>query len=110
MAIEVAVPAMAGIPVHVRHLAVACTIAPAGGAPLARDAARTLVVVTDDLRAAAASMAATGDPDVPAAAIDQAGDVTRAALAALTHLAPPRPGVLVAGAVADTARVPAASR
>ncbi len=48
VATELAVPALAGIAVHVRHLAVACTIADAAEAPAATDPSRTLVLVTDD--------------------------------------------------------------
>ncbi len=97
---EVAVPASAGIAVHVRHLAVACTIAAAGDAPPATDPARTLVVETDDLRGATGTMAATGDPSLPAAAVEMTGEVTSAALGDLAALAPRRPGVLATGAVA----------
>jgi siroheme synthase len=55
VATEIALPALAGIAVHVRQLAIACTIADAGHAPAATDAARTLVLVADDLRAAASA-------------------------------------------------------
>ena len=51
VATEVAVPGLAGIAVHVRHLAVACTIATVGHAPSNRDPSHTLVLVTDDLDA-----------------------------------------------------------
>jgi siroheme synthase len=53
VATEIALPALAGIAVHVRQLAVACTIADLDHAPLATDPARTLVRVADDLHAAA---------------------------------------------------------
>ena len=66
VATEFALPALAGIAVHVRHLAVACTIADVDHAPLATDPARTLVLLTDDLRAAA-------DADPAALAIATAG-------------------------------------
>ena len=55
MATEIALPALAGIAVHVRQLAVACTIADIDHAPTPTDPARTLVRVTDDLRAAASA-------------------------------------------------------
>jgi len=100
VATEVAVPAMAGIAVHVRQLAVACTIGDAVDAPPATDPARTLVVVADDLRAAARALAGTGDPLLPAAGIEGSGTATRATLGDLAHLAPQAPGVLVTGAVA----------
>jgi len=106
VATEVAVAGMAGIPVHLRHLAVACTIAPAGGAPPATDPARTLVMVVDDLHAAALAMATTGETEMPAAAIETSGPVTRAALGDLAASAPRRPGVLIAGAVAGARSEP----
>jgi siroheme synthase len=102
VAVEVALPALAGIPVHVRQLAVACTIADDGGAPPATDPARTLVVAAPDLRAAARSMAATGDPSLPAAAIEATGATTRAPLGDLADGAPERPGLVVTGAVVAT--------
>ena len=55
VATEIAIPALAGIAVHVRQLAVACTIVDIDHAPTPTDPARTLVRVTDDLRAAAAA-------------------------------------------------------
>ncbi len=100
VASEIALPALAGIPVHVRHLAVACTIADGTDAPPATDPARTLVVVTADLHDAARAMAANGDPELPAAAFEATGGATYAALGDLTSLVPHRPGVLVTGAVA----------
>ncbi len=101
VATEMARSAMAGIPVHVRHLAVACTIADAEAeAPPADDPTRTIVVTSDDLAATAATMASTGDASLPAAAIETTGECTRAILGDLAAaLAPRRPGVLVTGAV-----------
>ncbi len=55
VATELALPAMAGIAVHVRHLAVVCTIADFDDAPPTTDPARTLVLVADDLAAATAA-------------------------------------------------------
>ncbi len=66
VATEIALPALAGIAVHVRQLAIACTIADVGDAPAATDAARTLVLVAHDLRAAASA-------DPAALAIDTTG-------------------------------------
>jgi siroheme synthase len=103
VAIEVALPGLAGIPVHVRQAAIACTFAAAAAAPPATDPARTLVVVADDLRAAAVTIARTGDPSLPAAAIEAAGPTTRATLGELASIAPRRPGVLVTGAVVTAA-------
>jgi siroheme synthase len=104
VATEVAVPALAGIPVHVRHLAVACTIADVRDAPPATDPARTVVIVADDLRVAAATLCATGDPRLPAAAVESTGRVTRALLGELASIAPRAPGLLVTGAVVDAWR------
>ena len=67
VATELALPALAGIAVHVRQLAVACTIADVGHGPAAADPARTLVLVTDDLRAA-------GVADPAAVALATAGN------------------------------------
>ena len=100
VASEIALPALAGVPVHVRHLAVACTIADGTDAPPATDPARTLVIITADLHTTARAMAATGDPELPAAAIETTGRATHAALGDLAPLVPHRPGVLVTGAVA----------
>jgi hypothetical protein len=44
-------------------------------------------------------MAATGDPSLPAAAIEATGATTRAPLGDLADGAPERPGLLVTGAV-----------
>jgi len=55
VATEIAAPGLAGIAVHVRHLAVACTIADFGDGPEPTDPSRTLVRVADDLPAAAAA-------------------------------------------------------
>jgi siroheme synthase len=100
VATEIAVPATAGIPVHHRRRAVVCTFAAPDDAPPPTDPARTLVVLTDDLRATALALAADGKPDLPAAAIETDGPTTRAPLGELHHVAPERAGVLVVGAVA----------
>jgi siroheme synthase len=108
VATEVALPGLAGIPVHHRRLAVACTIAIAatGHGPSATDPARTVLVPTDDLQAAALATAGTGDRRLPAAAVEPTGATIRATLGDLVLGAPARPGVLVAGAVAAVAAAP----
>lgn len=73
VAIEVAVPARAGVPVHVRRLAVACTLGPFEGMPSASDPARTLVAAGDDTEALARAVAAAGDGCLPAALIAVSG-------------------------------------
>ncbi len=68
VAIEVAVPAQAGIAVHVRHLAVACTLGPVEAVPPPVDPARTLVVSCEEGAAAAGRLVAGGGGrDLPAA-------------------------------------------
>ncbi|MEO5680697.1 MAG: SAM-dependent methyltransferase, partial [Acidimicrobiales bacterium] len=69
VAIEVAVPALAGIPVHVRQLAVVCTIGPVEAMPAAADPARTLLVRSGDAAAAARALAPTGASALPAAVV-----------------------------------------
>jgi len=101
VAIEVAVPAMAGIAVHVRHLAVACTIGPVEAMPPGTDQARTLVVPTEDGGSAARMLAAAGAAHLPAAFVPVAGpDAVLGALIDLGHVvAPTGPCLLVVGAV-----------
>ena len=102
VAIEVAVPAMAGIAVHVRHLAVACTIGPLEAMPPGADQARTLVVPTEDGGAAARRLAAAGAAHLPAALVPVSTpeDVLRGALTELGHGGGPTgPCLLVVGAV-----------
>lgn len=70
IAVEIAVPALAGVPVQVRHLSVACTLGSHADLPPARDPARTFVASGADPVALARSVAATGDPGLPAAVVD----------------------------------------
>ncbi len=101
VAVEVAVPAGAGIAVHVRHLAVTCTFADAATAPPPVDAARTLVVVTDDVLATARSLAALGEPSLPAAGLVCGRPPRRGTLGGLEAdgLKMGGPGLVVVGAV-----------
>ncbi len=96
VAVEVAVPAAAGIAVHVRHLAVACTFADAATAPPPVDTARTLVVVTDDVAATARALAASGDPSRPSAGLVSGQRPRRGTLGDLDAHGP---GLVVVGAV-----------
>ena len=100
---EVAVPALAGIAVHVRHLAVACTIGPIEAMPSVLDPARTLVVLTGgDGPAVARQLAANGAPDLPAAFIPVQGwnGAVRGTLAELGRdPAPTGACLIVVGAV-----------
>ena len=74
VALEVAVPAQAGIAVHVRHLAVVCTIGPSEAVPPPTDPGRTLVVTCSDGAAAARRLvAAGGRADLPAAILQVDG-------------------------------------
>ncbi len=72
VATEFALPALAGVAVHVRHLAMICTIADFGDghAPTTTDPSRTLVLVADDLAAARAACA----PATAALALATAGN------------------------------------
>ena len=96
VAVEVAVPAAAGIAVHVRHLAVACTFADPATAPPPIDPARTLVVVADDVAATARALAAAGSPRLPAAGLVTGQAPARGPLG---DLAAPGSGLVVVGAV-----------
>lgn len=96
VAVEVAVPASAGIAVHVRHLAVACTFADSGTAPPPVDAARTLVVVTADVAATARALAASGDALLTAAGLVDGEPPRRGMLGGLDAHGP---GLVVVGAV-----------
>ena len=102
VAIEVAVPAQAGIAVHVRHLAVACTLAPEEAAPTPTDPARTLVISCRDGAAAARRVAANGAAGLPAAVLPLDGG-TAASSSRLCDLTDTGtgPALLVVGAVAD---------
>lgn len=109
VAVEVALPALAGIAIHVRHLAVTCTIGPAEVMPPAVDPARTLVVPTDDATAAAGQLAASGSPDLPGAVVPAQNPrhVVRGTLEELGRGAAPAGAcLLVVGAVTDPAVPP----
>lgn len=120
VAIEVAVPAMAGIPVHVRQLAVVCTIGPVEALPAAADPARTLIVRSRDVAAAARALASTGASVLTAAIVpvptgaavragteaERAGGVVRGSLAEVgDRHGSTGPCVLVVGAVAGCGAV-----
>lgn len=102
VAIEVAVPALAGIAVHVRHVAVACTLGSTEAVPAAVDPARTLVISCDDGAAAARRLAARGGQDLPAAILPTGGGPgeVRGVLGDLGRgVGCPVPSLLVVGAV-----------
>jgi len=111
VASEVALPAAAGIAVHVRHLAVACTIGPAEAMPPAVDPARTLVVPTGgDGAAVARQLAVTGAPNLPAAFVSAHAShgAVRGTLAELgRRRAPISACLLVVGAVTAPTGPPA---
>jgi len=69
VAVEVALPALFGVPVHMRQLAVACTIGPYQALPADRDAARTLVASGDDAQAMVRAVIAAGDGRLPCALV-----------------------------------------
>ena len=78
VAIEVAVPARAGIAVHVRHLAMVCTLVTVEAVPPSVDAAHTLVVACDDGAAEAKRLVAAGGSDIPAAILPLDGEAEEA--------------------------------
>lgn len=105
VAVEVAAPALAGVAVHVRSLAVVCTLGPFAALPVARDPARTLVATGDDPVAMATAMAGAGDGDLPAALVSATSAVRWAGALrdAAGHVAVVAPPVLlVVGAVCRT--------
>jgi uroporphyrin-III C-methyltransferase len=99
-AVELAVPTVAGIPVHHRPSAVTVTVAPPHNLPPPTDPARTLVAVSDDAAGLAARIGGEGGP-AEVAVVTMHGPTptvhrgTPAALAASPAIGP---GVLVAGA------------
>jgi siroheme synthase len=102
VATEVALPALAGVPLHARPLAVTATIGPADGACRPLDPTRTSVVAAADPPASARELLADGGPHaaaLPAAIVTSTGGVARGPLAALAQAPAPQPGLLVAGAV-----------
>lgn len=69
VAVEIAAPALAGIPVHLRRLAVACTIGPYEALPPVTDPARTVVAVGADAEAMVRAVGDDGDGALPAALV-----------------------------------------
>ncbi len=69
VALEIAVPALAGVPVHHRQLAVACTIGPYDALPPAAHPARTLVSVGASAEAMVRAALDGGDGSIPAALV-----------------------------------------
>lgn len=107
VAIEVAVPARAGIAVNVRHLAAACTFGSVDTVTAPGDPACTLVIRCDDGAAAARRLAARGGHDLPAAIvpIDGGTGAVRSGLGDLGRgVGRPVPSLLVVGAVANPVR------
>jgi len=102
VATEVALPGLAGVAVHVRHLAITCTIGPTEAMPSVLDPARTLVVLTDDVGTAAIRLGTGGDPHIPAAVVplDRPAVTVRGILAEIGSAAPAGRCLLVVGAVA----------
>lgn len=69
VAVEIACPALAGVPVHLRQLAVACTIGPYEALPPAIHPARTLVGAGAEPAAMVRALADRGDGTIPAALV-----------------------------------------
>ena len=106
VAIEVAVPALAGIALHVRHLAVVCTLGPAELVPPPVDGARTLVASCGDGAAAASQLVARGGDrhlDAAVLAIDGRSDAMWGALGDLAGPADPGDGDSAGGGVSGGA-------
>lgn len=103
--VELAVPALAGIPVHHRPTAVTVTIAAPHALPPATDPSRTLVSVSDDAAGLAARLGREGGR--PTAAVVTLHGTTptvhRGAPGALAASPVIGPGVLVVGGVAAAA-------
>jgi siroheme synthase len=109
LAVELAVPATAGIAVHHRPVAATVTVAAPAGLPPAVDPARTLVAAVDDAGWVLERVARTGDPTLPAAVVmtrsrpatpADAPRVVAGTLAGLAGAGITGAGVLVLGAVA----------
>jgi siroheme synthase len=109
LAVELAVPATAGIAVHSRPVAATVTVAAPAGLPPAVDPARTLVAAVDDAGWALERVARTGDPALPAAVLSTgsrpptpgvAPRVITGTLGGLAGAGVTGTGVLVVGAVA----------
>ena len=109
VATEVALPGLAGVPLHARPVAVTATFARPETAPSPVDPARTLVVTATDVRTAAARLVPTGSAAVVSTAVAVAGSaagsagpaqVWRGLLVTAAQCAPAGPGLVVCGAVA----------
>ena len=113
VATEIACPALAGVAVHLRQLAVVCTIGPCEWLPQARQPARTLVGVGTDPAAMVRAVAGDGDGTIPAALVpvDDPGAAWRGRLADVAGPAASMAGaaLLVVGSVCDPAATPEAS-
>lgn len=114
VAVEVGVPALAGVPVHVRHLAVTCTLGPFEDLPPVGHATTTFVASGADPVAMVGAVASTGDPGLAAALIDL-GAPERAWRGPLGQAAGPAaalggPALLVVGAVCRPPVEPASRR
>ena len=118
LAVEIAVPGAAGIPVHHRPVAATVTIAAPAALPPAVDPGRTLVSAVDDAGWALERVARTGDPMLPAAVVvtgdrparpGAAPRVVRGTLGGLAGAEVTGAGVLVVGTVAADAAASAAS-
>ncbi len=102
LAVELAVPTMAGVPVHHRPSSVSVTLGSLSNLPPAIDPARTLVTVADDPAGLVAGLGRGGDPSIPAAVIsaDEGAAVVRCGTLADLAVDPTiGPGVVVVGAV-----------
>lgn len=103
LAVELALPTAAGVPVHHRPQAVTVTLAVPANLPAAVDPARTMVTVTDDAAGLAARLRRTTDPAVPVAVVATYAGTTVVRRGTLTEIATDPAvgaGVLVVGAVA----------
>lgn len=103
LAVELALPTAAGLPVHHRPEAVTATLAAPGNLPAAVDPARTVVTVTDDAAGLAARLRRTTDPALPVAVVATYGGAMVVRRGTLTEIATDPAvgaGVVVVGAVA----------
>jgi len=102
VAVEIAGPGRAGVPLHVRHLAVVCTVGPYESLPAATDPTRTLVATGDDPARMVGMVVAAGDGRLPAAlvSLDDPMSAWRGRLAeAIQAAGPAGPALLVVGEV-----------
>jgi siroheme synthase len=103
LAVELAVPTVAGIPVHHRPQAVTVTIAAPHALPPATDPGRTLVSVTDDAAGLAARLSREGGRAAMAVISTHGATTTvqRGAPGALAASPSIGPGVVIVGAVTE---------